>query len=321
MNPRVFMMGGCLALGGCEDSPPPAARAAVGDERPGLRLCSFNVRYEGPQDRGRRAWPNRIHRVTRAVAAIDPDLLGVQEALHGQVADLRASLADYEFYGRGRGKRPEEDEYVGLFWKSRRFERLASGTFWLSDTPDVAGSKSWGNEVVRCASWVRLRDRGGGRSLLAVNTHWDHRHQGSRERAARLVAARIDALRGAGDAVCVLGDLNAVESNPAVAYLRGERVDLAGRPQERWPGGLADPFERLDADADERRTFHGWRDGRRGPWKIDHILVSREFEPLAAAIHREQSPFDEPSDHYPVWADVAREPTAAAERQPPRDPS
>ena len=51
---------------------------------------------------------------------------------------------------------------------------VAQGDFWLSEQPDVPGSKSWDAALTRICSWVRLRETATGRELVFANTHFDH---------------------------------------------------------------------------------------------------------------------------------------------------
>lgn len=298
----------CLLLGlaGCRDKAPPRAVAVRDDGALVLTLASINVRYESSEDRGWRAWPNRIDRVVHVLRGIGPDVFGIQEALHGQAADLRASLPDFDFHGVGRDDGKREGEYAAIFWRKDRFEAdpMERGRFWLSDTPEVVGSKSWGNEIVRIAVWVRLRDRASGRSFYVFNTHWDHRSQASREHAALLIAARIDGRAHPGDPVVLMGDFNATEGNPAVDYFLGERVALAGRPAGPWSGALLNPYQQLHPGVRNRRTLHFWRGHQDGWAKVDHILVSRGAIAEAAGIHHAATRESQPSDHFPVWARV-----------------
>jgi len=296
----------CLVLlGACRKEEVPRAVPVRLDGALELQLCSFNIRYEGDQDRGWKAWPNRLDRVLSAVRKIDPDVMGVQEALHGQVADLWASLPDYRFYGVGRDDGKRAGEYAGIFWKRDRFESDESGTFWLSDHPDVAGTKTWGNSVVRCTSWVHLVDRSTGRGFYVYNTHFDHRHQGSRERAAVLIAERIDQRTKKDDPVVLLGDFNAVENNAAVAYFRGKGVTLSGKAVAGWSGRLIDPYDDRNRQTKNRRTLHFWSADRTGWAKVDHILVSQGAEALDAGIFAAETQRTQPSDHFPVWARVS----------------
>ena len=295
---------------GCRKEEPPGTVAVREDGVLELTLCSFNIRYEGDQDRGWRSWPNRIDRVVGTLRVIDPDVLGLQEARHGQAADLRASLPDYGFFGVGRDDGKRGGEYSAILWKKNRFAADVEdqGTFWLSDFPDKPGSKTWGNEVVRVATWVRLGDRSTGRSFYVFNTHWDHRSQPFRERAAPMLAARIDARRHAEDPVVLLGDFNATRGNPAVEYFVGEKVSLAGKSLDRWANAMADPYQKLKGSEKNRRTLHFWEaDGgsRLNRLKVDHILVSRGARLMDAGITKGATRRTQPSDHYPVWAKVA----------------
>lgn len=267
-----------------------------------LKLLSFNVRYENAGDRDVRAWPQRVIGSVKMIHREQPDVFGVQEALHGQVADLWASLPEYHFTGVGRDDGRRAGEYSGIFYRRDRFQPDEGdcGTFWLSDTPEQAGSKSWGNEIPRVAAWVRLIDRATGRGFYVFNTHWDHRNQPSRERAALLIARRIDARKHSREPVALIGDFNSMESNPGLIYLTGRRVTVAGSGRT-WAGGLLDTYQLLHPNEKNRRTLHFWS-GRRDGLKVDHILVSQGTKvEMAEILARDQPPI---SDHFPVISRV-----------------
>ncbi|MEY3897014.1 MAG: hypothetical protein RLZZ214_2535 [Verrucomicrobiota bacterium] len=282
---------------------PPKAVAVRADGAVELRLMSFNVRYETPEDLGGRSWRKRIPGATRMIRRLQPDCIGVQEALHGQVADLWASLPDYEFHGVGRDDGRRDGEYSGIFYRKSRFQPDPAdcGTFWLSATPEVPGSRTWGNEIPRVAAWIRLIDLATGRGFYVFNTHWDHKNQPSREQAALLIAARIDARKHADEPVALLGDFNSNEANPGIIYLTGNRVPVAGA-ERVWAGCLLDTYQTLHAGEKNRRTLHFWRGGRDGTVKVDHILVSRGARIEESAIVTEDQPMV--SDHFPVTARV-----------------
>jgi endonuclease/exonuclease/phosphatase family metal-dependent hydrolase len=186
------------------------------------------VRYENGEDVGSRAWRQRVPGIVRMIREESPDVIGIQEARHGQAADLWASLPDYEFTGQARDDGKRGGEYSGILFRRDRFEADTAdqGTLWLSDTPHQPGSKTWGNGVPRTLTWLRLTDRATQRGFYVFNTHWDHRHQGSREQSARLTAQRVRDRKHADEPVVLLGDFNAVENNPAVVHL----VSEAGLP-------------------------------------------------------------------------------------------
>lgn len=297
---------GLLLLASCKREQVLGPPKAVPVEESGaleLNLMTFNVRYENPGDPGTRAWQHRVVGSVRMIHEEKPDIIGVQEAMHGQVADLWASLPEYEFAGDGRDDGKRKGEYSGIFFRRDRFQMDSAdaGTFWLSDTPAQPGSKSWGNEIPRIATWIRLTDRATQRGFYVFNTHWDHRNQPSREKAAILISRKIDERRHKDMPVIITGDFNAVEGNAAVAYLRGESVELAGE-KRRWNDGLIETYQALHPSDPERSSMHFWRPQPLRGIKVDHIFVSRGAEVLEAGIRRHDQP--EVSDHYPVTAKV-----------------
>lgn len=271
-----------------------------------LRVVSFNIRYASGGDRGGRNWSARKDVVAEAMALMNPDVMGVQEALASQMDDVQARLKGYEVFGVGRDDGKRRGEFSAIFYRSARFKRDAEdgGTFWLSPTPEKPGTKGWGNEVVRICTWVRLVDQDGGQGFYVFNTHWDHRHQGSREQAARLITARISGRRHGNEPVVLMGDFNATETNPAVAYLIGGAVDLEGGPEglETAVPPLRSAFLERHPDQKDRRTFNGWKGERTGPHMIDHVLVSKEWTVKEAWIEYFKKGEVWPSDHFPVGA-------------------
>jgi endonuclease/exonuclease/phosphatase family metal-dependent hydrolase len=287
----VLLVAGSAACNRARALGPPKAVPVTTDGKLELRLMSFNVRYENGEDAGSRAWRHRVVGAVRMIREENPDVIGVQEAMHGQAADLWASLPDYEFFGAGRDDGRRAGEYSGIYFRRDRFEPDATdgGTFWLSDTPQKPGSKSWGNEIPRTATWIRLVDRSSGRGFYVFNTHWDHRHQGSRERSARLLVERIFQRRVSNEPVVLLGDFNAVEQNPGLTILRRD-------------AGLTDVFQSLNSGDAARTTLHFWRGTRNGSLKVDHILVTKSAAVIAAEIRDQDTPMV--SDHFPVTAEV-----------------
>ena len=295
-----------LFLGACREKEPPRAAGVDEDAALRLTLASFNVRYEGPAEEPWREWPNRIHRVVKTVRGIDPDVLGVQEALHGQCADLRASMPDYAFTGAGRDDGREQGEYAAIFYRRDRFEADPAdrGMFWLSDRPEQPGSMTWGNEYPRVATWVRLIDRATAKAFYVFNTHWDHRNQPSREKAALLISERINARNRRDEPVVLLGDFNAADANPAVAYFTGKRVSLSGSSVPPLRAPFVDVFRSVVPAGRGQQTLHLWRPLREGWPRIDHILVTAGAKVEATGIQRARTIEEQPSDHFPVWARV-----------------
>lgn len=268
-------------------------KAVLAGQPMDVRLMSLNLRYEHAAEVGPRAWRNRVVPIVRRVAEEEPDILAVQEALHGQVADLWVSLVRHAFVGCGRDDGHHTGEFTGIFYRRDRFQQLEGigGPFWLSDTPEVPGSKTWGNQYPRLAWHVRLRERASGRMLDVFTTHWDHRSQSARERSARLMAERMRRVHLPKVPMVLLGDFNAIEVNPAMLALKA-----AGKPE--W----LDVYGTLHPREGARSTLHFWRASREGRLKVDHIWVSRPARLISARIVDEDRPAI--SDHFPVTARV-----------------
>jgi endonuclease/exonuclease/phosphatase family metal-dependent hydrolase len=303
-GPTLFCLFCALVVAGNVPGPSRQADPAGGltSEAPPIRVMSFNLRY-GTADDADNAWPHRRDLVMRTIREFDPILLDVQEALRFQLDELHAEFPHLAEIGVGRDDGAEAGEYSAILYDQNRLERLDAGTFWLSDTPDVVASTSWGNRITRIVTWARFRDRAGGdddggsdgATFYVFNTHWDHESQPSRERSAELILRRI-ADRAGGGPVILTGDFNAGEDNPAFGRLIAAD---AGAPDH-----LRDTFRALHPDAEDVGTFNGFT-GERSGEKIDAILVSEEWRVQEAGIDRAHDGERYPSDHFPVTAVVA----------------
>ncbi|RYZ56708.1 MAG: endonuclease/exonuclease/phosphatase, partial [Chitinophagaceae bacterium] len=113
-----------------------------------LQVMTFNIRLNTERD-SLNAWPHRKDNVAAQILFHDVHLLGVQEALHNQMVDLKERLPQYKSVGVGRDDGKEKGEYSAIFYDTTRLQVLQSNTFWLSLTPEVAGSKSWDAAITR----------------------------------------------------------------------------------------------------------------------------------------------------------------------------
>ncbi|MFM7243351.1 MAG: endonuclease/exonuclease/phosphatase family protein [Planctomycetaceae bacterium] len=281
------------------------AAEPAADARP-VRVMSFNIRYGTAAD-GDDAWPRRRYAVIGVIREFDPDLLGMQEVLAFQRDELAAALPGWEAVAAGRDDGRNAGEMTPVLFRTARFEQAAAGHLWLSDTPDVAGSRGWDAALPRIATWVRLRDRSdpGGREVLLLNTHFDHRGQEARLRSARLLR---DWLRDAGRGcrVVLTGDFNTAEGSEPYKELFTGGEDRAGplvdtlREASPQPGPAEGTFNRFDPTATT------------GP-RIDWIGCSADWEVRLAGIDRTTHAGRTPSDHWPVTAVLrAARPEAAA---------
>jgi endonuclease/exonuclease/phosphatase family metal-dependent hydrolase len=267
-----------------------------------LRVMSFNVRFskvDHSEAASENNWTDpkfpRRERAIRVIQENSPDLLGVQEARELQVEDLEKALPKYEFYGIGRDDGKKDGEFSGIFYQKSRFMKSDAGSFWLSATPEKPGTSFYvaPKACARIASWVKLTEKDSGRQFVVLNMHWDHISEDARRKSAALVRKRLAGI-GGDLPLIVMGDLNSHEDSPAAKELVGAN-DSTGRK-------LADSFRELRPERSATESsFNNWNGTVKGS-RIDFILHTSEFKPVAADIVRTSYDGHWPSDHYPVVA-------------------
>lgn len=262
----------------------PVIGPARGDS---LHVMSFNLRYASTTEPN--SWAVRRPVMAELLRREQPTVLGTQEGLYGQLKDIQRDLPDrYDWIGVGRAG-GSRDEFMAIYYDTNRLEPLEFDHFWLSDTPDVIGSKSWGNNVIRMVTWVRFADLRTGKEFIAVNTHFDHQSENSRQLSANLVRDRVNGF-APGLPVVLTGDFN-TPAETSVSY--GTLVNGATLT-DTWPAAV------------ERRTplyatFHGYNPLTPNGTRIDWILT-RGANIQAAGINTFSKGGQFPSDHLPVQA-------------------
>ena len=251
-----------------------------------LTVMSFNIRY-GTANDGDNHWLRRREQLFALLREQQADVVGLQEALHGQIDEILRAVPGYGYVGVGRSDGRQAGEYAAILYRTARLQVRRSDTFWFSDTPGVVKSTSWGNQIERICTWAYFEDRDGPAFYL-YNVHLDHQSQPSRERSVALLLARI-AARDPRAPVVVTGDFNAGEDNPAAVAMRAS---------------FRDSFRVREPDAKEVGTFNGFKIGQTAGEKIDFVFVEPGTEVLEAAIVRTSRDGRYPSDHFPVTARI-----------------
>ena len=262
---------------------------------------TFNVRYDTPTDSAN-AWEHRRSMVASVVRFHAPDVVGLQEPLPHQYADLRERLADYAWEGVGREDGDGRGEHCPLGWRAARVTRGAYGTQWLSETPDTPGTSYPTARKPRLVTWARVDVDG--TDVVVCNTHFDHESERARLRSARQLRALVAEIggwepgMGLSTPVVVLGDFNCTaESRPYRTLTGAADVDDVAGPaltdamsaSEQPHHGPTTTFERFGGDPDR---------------KIDHVFVAGDVavrQHAVAADHWDGRP---PSDHCPVVAEI-----------------
>lgn len=253
-----------------------------------LRVLCYNLRYITSGDKGERAWTARRDQAAELIKNDAADIVGIQEGLPQMLNDLLDRVPGYAVIGVGREDGVDKGEYSAILVNTRRFRIQESGTFWLSDTPEVPNSCTWGNTVTRICTWAKLYDREAARTFHFYNTHLDHESPEARQKGTELILSRIAARQPAGP-MLLTGDFNAREGDPLHAAIKA--------------AGFADVWRTVhpDATAEASETIHQFSGATTGV-RIDYIYASPDFKALESEVIRSSKNGNYPSDHYPVRA-------------------
>ena len=252
-------------------------------------VMTFNMRYDNPED-GQNNWRFRRERIAGVIKAQEVDVLGTQELLSNQFNDLSGLLTGYQGVGVGRLDGAESGEYCAVFFRKDRFTLLDSGTFWLSETPEVVGSLGWDGACERIATWVVLRDRDG-RELFFIDTHLDHVGQEARDEGESKLMQRIETLSG-GRPVILTGDFNSEPGSSVVAHVQKDGVLRDAKAIAAQRSGTDWSFSDFGQIPEAERPL------------LDYIFVSGDIEAVRYEVLPDTFDGCYVSDHAPVMAVV-----------------
>lgn len=254
---------------------------------PTLCVMTYNLRYASPNPPN--AWPQRRPLMCELIQSAAPDVIGTQEGLYAQLKEIASDLPEFDWIGLGR-EGGSKGEFMAVFYRKSRLEPLAYDHFWLSDTPEVVASTTWGNSNRRMVTWIRFRDRTTGSEFFLFNTHFDHQIQIAREKSAELVRQRVAAL-DTKLPVLLIGDFNAAAgTNRAYEILTKDNffADAWVSASERRGEGMG--------------TFNDFKPGVRSGPRIDWILTRGNVRVDLAETLTFSRDGQFPSDHFPVVA-------------------
>lgn len=175
------------------------------------KIMSFNVQTEnGTQVRA----DIRADMLRDLLDEYMPDSIGMQE-----VTTLWRGMMDNFIFNKSYASvgdpRTPGGEANPIYYRTDKFELVDSGTFWLSDTPEVEGSYLEGCLYPRICTWAHLRDRATGKEFVHLNTHLDHLSGGDgRTLRKKQFTVILNFMERFGDIpMVVTGDLNQAAVN------------------------------------------------------------------------------------------------------------
>ncbi|WP_143310698.1 endonuclease/exonuclease/phosphatase family protein [Chitinophaga vietnamensis] len=258
-----------------------------------LHVITFNIRMNTPDD-SLNAWPYRKDKVAATALFYQASILGVQEALYEQMQDLRQLLPQYKSVGAGRDDGKNDGEFSAIFYDTTRLQLLQSNTFWLSETPTVAGSRGWDAACNRVVTWAQFKDKKTGKAFYHFNTHFDHRGKVARRESAHLLLKQVHHIAGKTPAI-ITGDFNATPDDEPIQIVMDSK----------------DPLHLTDSKAVSKTphfgptgTFNGWHMAEEENKPIDYIFLKGKFNVLKHATISETWGGRYASDHFSVYAEL-----------------
>ena len=276
------------------------AGCAVSRPADAIRVGSYNIRLSKGDIGTPNAWNERKADLADLVRKMELDAFGMQEVCPDQAQYLREQLPEFAFVGDHREADRKSGEASPVFYRKSRFDAEKSGTFWLSETPDIPASKSWNTRCTRVCSYLVLKDKITGKRFCFANTHTDHVSAEAREKGMMLVVNRMKDF-GRGAPIVFTGDHNCSYDEPPARAVRKVLKDSRDITETRDPG----PYN----------TFQGFGKNKDGPvnregavkdYCIDYIYVSDGTRVLDFTTHDDKRPGTDlyPSDHFPVTATI-----------------
>jgi endonuclease/exonuclease/phosphatase family metal-dependent hydrolase len=290
-----------------------------------LKVMTFNLHRDvaGATDEARNAWENRKQMCADLVIKYAPTIVCTQEGMKSQIDDLQSLLlaGGYQQFGVSKkGPVDPGDEHCAIFFDTAKVERVDGGTFWLSESPAVPASVSWGSCIPSISTWATFKIKGlhpPGFSFQIVNTHMDHNSSHARRRGALLTWQHIDSLPS-NLPVVYCGGFNALKESRMGRFLLGRSQEhgLSGNLNDAWVSCA----QRRNAHL--VHTYHGFHGRKWGTkeflkmlfrafflcwdWHnqdlhVDWILFrGSSLSPFLCEIMDDNVAGQYPSDHYPV---------------------
>ncbi len=260
--------------------------------------CNIRVALDEDEEKGV-GWSSRRDICLKIIRNRKPDIICLQEVLKSQSDDFKKYFKDFQLIGFDG---PEMDAhptgYHGIaknpiLFSKKKYELLTAGTYWLSETPLVAGSKSWDTARARHANWVRLKEIATGKEFRVINLHLDHVSAEAKLQQLKMVIEESKQYLPEFNQI-LTGDFNSRFESPVFTKAREE--------------GWKDALETLYGQKEIGFTGHAFKgmkyEKAASGGRIDFIWYRGKVKPVAAEIIRDDIGGVYPSDHFFVQSDL-----------------
>ncbi|MBT3979844.1 MAG: endonuclease/exonuclease/phosphatase family protein [Bacteriovoracaceae bacterium] len=253
-----------------------------------MKLITSNIRFDNPDD-GSNGWDSRKSILADTLLSYSPTIIGTQEGRRPQLKELENLLGNLQLADTHR-EWIERRMYPGQFFSPSSVALLRATDVWLSDTPEIAGSKSFNSAFPRLCNIIEYITLADQKKFLICVVHLDHQLAQTRAEQARVLAEQLSKFNSENLPFAVMGDFN-----------EGPDDEVHSLLHKMLPG-IRDPW--IEKKLAEQTTYHKFKGSYPEGKRIDWILLSNQFDVKSIEIDKHKSGDTFPSDHFPVRCEI-----------------
>lgn len=259
----------------------------IGKAQQNCIVSTYNIRLDVPSDNPNH-WDNRKADLASLVLFNQVEILGVQEALHHQMQDLEVLLPNYAWTGQARDDGGQKGEYSAIFYRKDLYSFITGGTFWLSETPDKP-SRGWDAALPRVCTWAILKQINSDRTLMVMNTHFDHVGQQARVESAKLILKKAKELNTENWPLIIMGDFNATATQEPILIFNQALIN-------------AEMVATVKMISSGTFNAFNWNEAPKNT--IDYVFVNQQWKVERYGVITQSNNQRYPSDHFPVIVEM-----------------
>lgn len=251
-----------------------------------MKLCliTSNIRFNNPAD-GTHAWENRRQFLASTLLSHNPDIIATQEGRFEQLKDLESLLTGFKLVDHHRSWIGER-MYPTFFVREDKFEIIKSEDLWLSETPEIAASRSFESTFPRLMTWMCVQPKNIKQKLFFVNTHLDHIKTDTRVSQVKVLLNETLKFWNKNSPLVIMGDFNDHPESEVRKCIEKIIPDL----QDTWK-----LFHAI-----EETSHHGFKGEHDTGTRIDWILTDKKFSVETCEMEKISNAGIFPSDHFPI---------------------
>lgn len=249
-----------------------------------MKITTFNIRYDNKEDE-KNSFSYRKNLIKQKILKISPDILCFQEVLPHVALWLENELKDYTIFSCGRDENLE-DESLSIAIKKGMYNIVSINTRWLSNTPEIAGSRYENQSICpRIYTEILIKNIKTNNIFRIINMHLDHESQDARIKSSKQIISHIENITFFKNVYTILlGDFNATEDSEEVQTLTNYHKFID------FTKGLGGTFHNFSKDENIK--------------KIDYIIGSKELVCTHKELWKDCINGVFLSDHYPVCIEL-----------------